>query len=306
MSPGHCSCPECGTTLRIRDRSFVGRQVDCPECQAKLVISQDAERNLIAERPREPEVKKPAAPKKLVAPVVQASSSVGRKFGDLVRSPLVIAWALGIGITSFVAIMMLRPAVRFRPPGDKPSPESVAKQNDPPSPVKEQNVKPLEVTPEGTSTTDANPTIPTQDSVADTRPQADVKPAEVPSAVDVANANPAATEKVTTPPPPIPVPARPVKIQVEDLFKQPIKGFATSTPKSRKELIELVEEMLGAPIRYNREELGDGLNRTMSISLESTTVGGILKVILDSAGWDYVVEDDGIRLKPRRVAEKGQ
>ncbi len=298
MSLGHCSCPDCGTTLRIRDRSFVGRQVDCPECHAKLVIALDAERNLVAERPKPEEAKKAAAPK-LVAPVVKAGSSVGRKFGDMLRSPLVIAWALGVGITAFVAIMMLRPNVRFRPPSKEP-PATVANQTDPKPTANDKKVGPDEVTPDNSSPP-VDPVTPPSDTVA-ANPATDVKPADAAIVENVATTPPVKPED---PPPQRPIVVPVVKIQVEELFKQPIKGFSTAKPLSRKLLIEQIEELLGAPIRYNSEELGEkNLERTMSITLEATTVGGILKVVLESAGWDYIVEDDGIRLKPRRVAEK--
>lgn len=288
MSPGQCSCPHCGTPLRIRDRSFVGRQVECPECQVKLVILLDAERKLVAETSKEAPVRKSTAPR-LVAPVARAGSTLGRRLSDLVHSPLAIAWALGIGLTAFVAIILLRPAVRFRSPAEKPAP-AVA---DSPKPEVDQKVKPVQVTPEPPAVPVKPPALPIAGTLAE-------EDADVPSALNVANANP--------PSPEVPVPAPPagvVKIKVEELFTQPLKGFSTTRPLSRRELIELVEELLGAPIRYDAEELGEkNLERTMSISLEATTVGGVLKVLLDSAEWEYVVEGDGIRLKPRRVAGK--
>lgn len=292
MSIGHCSCPECGTTLRIRDRSFVGRQIECPDCQAKLLISVDAERNVIAERVRQPDVKKPVTPP-VVAPAVKAGTAVGRKLGGLLRSPLAIAWALGIGMTAFVAIILLRPNVRLRPAAEKPAVPVAANESikPPAPPAQDETVEPIAeepITPPETAT------VVTPPAVVKAGPESDTRPEEVPSAVNPASAKPIAPA-VALPTAPVPV-----KIQVEELFKQPIKAFSTGKPLSREELIEVVEEMLGAPIRYDREKLGaKDLDRTVSITLEGTTVGGVLKALLDSAGWDYVIEDDGIRLKQR-------
>ena len=321
MVSGHCSCPECGTTLRIRDRSFVGRQVECPDCQTKLVISLDGDRKLIAERVREAApTKAPAA--RLVEPAMKATAAVGGRLQEFARSPLVIVWALGIGITAFVAIMMLRPAVRFQTAPDK-QPDSVAAQPGPNLPTDASVVNPGRQTPgpadqssqgdgpldpvasrpaESNSTVDA--TVPT--AVATTASAADVATfhehelsVDVPSALNVANA-PSRRPQLTV------VRPAPAKVQVEELFKQPIQGYSTAKPLSRRVLLAEIEEMLGARIHYDRDELGaNNLDQTMSITLEATTVGGILKAVLDAAGWDYAVENDGIRLRPRRVAEKG-
>ena len=60
MSFGHCSCPDCGTTLRIRDRTFVGRTVQCPECDVSLVIELDRDETLTARKPPIDKSVKPA------------------------------------------------------------------------------------------------------------------------------------------------------------------------------------------------------------------------------------------------------
>jgi hypothetical protein len=44
------------------------------------------------------------------------------------------------------------------------------------------------------------------------------------------------------------------------------------------------------------------LQRPINISLDGTTVGGVLKVLLDSAGWNSVIEETGLRLKPGQIA----
>src|SRR5262245_31532862 len=38
MDPFHFSCPHCSSRLRVREKLYVGRQVDCPECGDTLLI----------------------------------------------------------------------------------------------------------------------------------------------------------------------------------------------------------------------------------------------------------------------------
>jgi hypothetical protein len=122
-----------------------------------------------------------------------------------------------------------------------------------------------------------------------------------PPVVDTPADPPKKPETVATPPAVVEKPA--VKIDVDSLLKQRLQKFSTDRPVSRQDLLELVEEMLGAPIRYDRKELGEkNLERTMSVDLDGTTVGGVLKAVLDSAGWEFVIEEGGLRLKPRQVA----
>ena len=33
-----CACPQCGTTLRVKDRAYLGRPVPCPDCRTRLVL----------------------------------------------------------------------------------------------------------------------------------------------------------------------------------------------------------------------------------------------------------------------------
>lgn len=298
MSPGQCSCPDCGTILRIRDRSFIGREVECPDCHTKLVINLNDERELVAEHPK---VEKPKQKPKVEIPIVKKTGpTLATRLANLLHSPLVLAWALGIGITAFIAIMMLRPNVRFR----KPSSDPMAQK---PLPV--ENPQPSE------TKTDATPLGPDTDPVVVREP---TNPPETPAPTETSPANTTAmddplVEKPITPivepepapeskPNPAPVV---VKLDLEAMLGQRLKSFETPARlKSRREILELLEELLGAPIRYSAEELGEkNLDRPITIDLENTTVGGVLKVVLDSAGWEYIVEEKGLRIRPRQVAE---
>jgi DNA-directed RNA polymerase subunit RPC12/RpoP len=44
MDPFHFACPHCSSRLRVREKLYVGRQVDCPECgQFLLIVEQSGE-----------------------------------------------------------------------------------------------------------------------------------------------------------------------------------------------------------------------------------------------------------------------
>jgi hypothetical protein len=297
MSPGQCSCPDCGTILRIRDRSFLGRQIECPDCQTKLVIRLDGERELIAEHPKvektqkKPPVNQPIAKK--------AGPTLGSKLAGVMQSPLALAWALGIGTTAFIAIMMLRPNVRFRKPAkdlvaQAPLPVEVQKPDEPKA---ETPIESPDKVPTALGGPVKPPELPAETETPSTLPPTAVDPlVEKPI-------TPIVTPEVTPEVKPKPVPVV-VKLDLEAMLGQRLKSFETpAQPKSRREIIELLEELLGAPIRYTPDELGEkNLDRSISIDLENTTIGGVLKVLLDSAGWEYIVEDNGLRIRPRHVA----
>lgn len=268
-----------------------------------MQIAQDQDHKLIAERPKAEPVPSPAR-RLASSKAVRAGSAMAAKLQGILHSPLVLAWALAIGVTAFVAIMMLRPAVRLRVPNKDATAASVVKQTitepDTPSPEPQSpGTDSQKTTPTEAATKVTDPSV---ESMAE-KPQPDPVESTAPKTPPVdPPGNPAET---VVSPAPIPKPALPavVVVDVESLLKQRLQKFSTSQPVSRAELLELVEEMLGAPIRYNREELGEkNLERPVSLDMESTTVGGVLKALLDPAGWEYVIENNGIKLKPRQVA----
>ncbi|HUG93241.1 MAG TPA: hypothetical protein VML55_20535, partial [Planctomycetaceae bacterium] len=46
MSASSFRCPHCATTLRVRDRKFIGRQIACPDCRQPIEIVADGPRGL--------------------------------------------------------------------------------------------------------------------------------------------------------------------------------------------------------------------------------------------------------------------
>lgn len=298
MSPGHCSCPECNTVLRIRDKSFVGREIDCPDCKTRLVIQQDQDRKLFAERAKAKPAPEPST--RVAAPVATAGAALGSKLAQYLHSPLVLAWALAISVTAFAAILMLRPSVRFRTPSPPTDPGSLVTTPNlvDVKPVQETDSKPPQESPEPVSPTPPELKPTPVEAVAETsKPQESVPahPNDLPPGENLAQSPPATPPKLIVP--------APAPINLDDLLKQRIQKFSTRQPVSRQQLLDTLEEMLGAPIRYDRAELGEkNLEKAMSVDMDATTVGAVLKAVLEAAGWDYVVEKDGIRLKPRQVA----
>src|SRR5579863_492668 len=74
MDPFHFACPHCSSRLRVREKLYVGRQVDCPECgQLLLIVDEKGE---LAARPVERKNSPPpsAAHEKLVGKVPENAS----------------------------------------------------------------------------------------------------------------------------------------------------------------------------------------------------------------------------------------
>ncbi|MCY2966085.1 MAG: DUF1559 domain-containing protein [Planctomycetota bacterium] len=88
------------------------------------------------------------------------------------------------------------------------------------------------------------------------------------------------------------------KIDITEALAVPILRFEQASKKRSVALLG-VEEMLGVPIRYDREGLGpaaEALDGKVTLSLRKTTVAGILDGILSSTGLAYHVEADHIAI----------
>ena len=307
MSFGHCSCPDCGTTLRIRDRTFVGRTVPCPECRASLVIELDRDETLTARKPPRDKAAKSATATARTPAAVKAGPPVPTWADGLRRvigSPLALAWALALAVTALVVVAMLRPAVRFRSPGSPVPPQAAA----------DKPVTPEHAPPELDASPHPSPKLPSPNDppaapMVDATTPANVSeplptnppPAQQPGAEPAVKPFVADAVKPPLPSPPVPSPVP--KIDFDIALKQRLLSFDQSKPASRRDLIELLEEMLGAPIRYDAAELGEkNLDKLVMFKTENTTLGGVLKSILDPAGWEFVTEETRLRIRPKTTA----
>ena len=298
MSFGHCSCPDCGTTLRIRDRTFVGRTVPCPECHVALVIELDREANLAARKPSLDKSLKPARAAAANRSSVTSDEPLKPLWIDELRravgSPLVMAWALGLAVTALVIVAMLRPSHRFNSPAGSTRPGAAANNM----------LGPNETNPGADANRQSSPELPSPPELPDSQVADAITPA---NAIELPVPNPAlphpddggpVVKPVATIAVKTPVAAPLPKIDFDTVLKQPLLLFDQSKPVSRRELIELMEELIGAPIRYDAEELGEmNLDKRVTFKAENTTLAGVLKSILDPAGWVFVAEETQLRVK---------
>ena len=301
---GRSSCPQCGTILRIRDRSFVGRRVNCPECKTSLRIeATDRDDEFITrriapvDRPSAEVESAGAAP---TGPLSAKSSSrrsnvnqtgvavmaptKGAAVQRLLHSPLTVAWLLAIAVVSCVAVLALGPRFRFsaaRPIVSRPVSLPPVEPVRTPDPVVEP--------PEDTSVP-PEPQISVSAIIDDSDSLSALEPVNVEGPLPWPPV--AVTSQPTEPPPP--------KIDVAAKLAQELTSY--KQPKvSRRFLLEALQEQLGAQIRYDAEELGAAdLDGNVSFELENTTIGEVIQTVVDAAGWQMEIEPTGLRLTRKK------
>lgn len=289
---GRSTCPECGTILRIRDRSFVGRKVNCPECKAKLRIEateHDEEfvfrrmttEELVALEKKNPSTKTQRG-KSSPAPPEPKRLWVTR----FINSPLTATWLVLIAISSLFAVLALKPKFRFA--ANPTSSNTTAAQNGEPAPSATDHAD--------NSVIDV-PLVTIAKGAAE--PVAIAEPAI--SALEPANTDgPLAWSPIIEikdeVPEDVPVNTPPPKIDVEAKLAQKIRLY--KQPRvSRKVLIDALQEQIGVPILYDVDELGhDSLDDKVAFELENTTLGNVIQSVSDAAGWQVQIEDTGLRL----------
>ena len=298
------SCPECGTILRIRDRSFVGRKVNCPDCKTALRVEASTEdENLVIRRLTAAETTRaesgPSVSKTGRNKMTPPTPTVHTTILSWINSPLTAAWLLAIACLSLFAIVMLTPKFRL---SARPSP--VRTERD--SPVEPVPVSDSAKATRGESGNQIAPTeIPTRIlNTVDERPSVSaLEPANVdgplPWPIVFAPKEAAVEPEMAIVPPP-------VKIDIESKMALKFPLYKQATPVSRRVLIEVLEEQLGAPIRYDKADLGEvNLDKTVTFELENTTMGGVIKSVADAAGWEIAIELTGLRLK-RKLSSLAQ
>ncbi len=292
---GRCSCPECSTILRIRDRTFVGRRIHCPECKTALRIDEDHNRQaFVIHRLTLDELAENESgrrPTKKDVPKEKTAASSARSFvRRLIDSPLTVAWLIAIAMMTLVAVLTLAPKVRFT--STRPVPISPAAIQSPTNPETSESP--------ATDNVDAD-IAPLTNETIDQReiPDAIISALEP---VNIEGSLPIATPVETTTPAEVASdPPMPVRVDVEARLAQKLVMYKQSKPVSRRDLIEAFSEQLGAPIRYDSEELGQqNLDKTVTFELENTTIGGVIRTITDAAGWDIDIEATGLRLKGKQ------
>lgn len=105
-------------------------------------------------------------------------------------------------------------------------------------------------------------------------------------------------------PEPRAVPAAPPRepIDVASRLKLPISQFEQIKAAPLKQLLQLIEEMVGVPIKLDEKAPKDEvalLDRAITVKLQNTTVGGILQSVADQGGLAWEVRDEVIWLRKK-------
>ncbi len=104
-----CACPQCGTTLRVKDRAYLGRPVPCPDCQTLVVLKAADADHLVASLAEEPAAAKPVTARPLVQP--PWAERLKRWAGNVT----VISWAATLFVAALIAGVALWPKRSPRP-----------------------------------------------------------------------------------------------------------------------------------------------------------------------------------------------
>jgi hypothetical protein len=108
--------------------------------------------------------------------------------------------------------------------------------------------------------------------------------------------------------PPLPAPSAATNAPPVDVsagLAQHIVRFEQAKPVPLQDVLNFLEELLGVSIRGDKHEivdLDDVLQTPITVTLENTTVGEILKEVLAKAGLEFEVQADGIHLHKLQTA----
>jgi hypothetical protein len=289
------SCPYCSAPLRIKNRALIGKRLACPDCGKPILIASAGPRELSLQKV--PSKSRSRTTRKKTKGKREKSARLSGWL-SILQSPVGISWF----VAGLLAFMLLLAAWPF---GNADSQDRSSLQN-----------------------TQENPSTDNKEHQAAEEPdQAKIakQPNTPDDAVDLKNdvPQPVAAEK------PVPliaedqeqkpqsVPHRdpvaatipPEPIDVTAALSQPILRYQQKDAVSlRKQLMD-VEEMAGVPIRFNDSERAEEsalLDEPVSLLLENTTVGEILKGLLKQVHLEYELGFNEIRIvssKPESTEE---
>jgi hypothetical protein len=292
---GRSTCPECGTVLRIRDRSFVGRKVNCPECKTPLRIEfADRDDKFVFQRLSTADIgvvdRKSRSQRPKSSPSIPSNVTARSFFPRAINSPLMAISLVVVAVFVLIAVITMNARLRFSSGSSiavRKVAESLGDVVEKPAPPA---IEPVSISANPEPVVESSDAVATEAVISALQPEnadeplswspfvADFDPAESPA---------------TTPETPVPTP---VKVDVKARMEQRILLY--KQPKvSRRLLLIHLQEQLNVKIRYNVDELGAAsLEDKVAFEKERTTLGEILKLVVDEAGWQIIIEDDGIRL----------
>ena len=304
---GRLSCPDCGTPLRIRDRSLVGRRVNCPECQSELRVENSdlGDGSLSIRGLTKAELAAGRKSRNISAqprPLSPPSSSLKNRVLSTINSPLTAIWLVGFAGMALIAVMALNPKLRFSTARTPNLPiDSQSSPNEATTPAVSEVVESTDDTNSG----EPQPGLPAAPNPSDTAENQTPVTAMEPSNLDEPLTwspspvvNESVVEEAAVPNPQV------VRVDVESKLAQKVVLY--KQPKiSRRILIDALQEQLGIPIRYDSEELGQSrLEEKIAFELQNTTLGEVVKTVAQSAHWRIEVEDTGLRLTKRDLDQR--
>ena len=302
--PGRCSCPDCGTILRIRDRTFVGRRVSCPECKTALKISSQNEHGDFVVRQLTPDElatsdqssrgssrrTKTSPHDKILVPTAPARSFIGK----LIDSPLTAAWLLAVAISALVAVLVLAPKHRF---AARPTP--VINKNDVANDQSNDNSREQLQTAEPVADSSIESQSP--DKKSESNPVTISVSALEPSNIDgpLTSLPVSVSPEIKQEQPAAVVPPRPPRKDVKKNLVFEFEEYKQTRPVSRRDLLATLQEHLDAPIEFDKEELGaDELDKKVTFEFDrKISLGDVIKAVTDPAGWRIEFEPTGLRIR---------
>jgi len=256
------------------------------------IATEDEHGNFIVRRLTPDEVASSAHPGRISVDRVKDNVHLTKSsfLGRLMESPLTAAWLIAIAISSLIAVLALAPKYRFKA---RPT-TSLITPDDPVPAISNPDllsIGPTEIPDEAAEIT-PEPTI--RENEVELPPVTALEPTNMdgpfpwpPVAMEEGRKERSAE-----------VAAPPAKIDIRKNLELELVSYKQSKPVSRRDLIEALQEHIGAKIRYDNNDLGIAeLDKTITFELENTTVGAVLKKVADSAGWRIVVEENELHLR---------
>jgi hypothetical protein len=243
------------------------------------------------EPPAEPAIVTIAA----ALPATKSEPSRFQRWRELATNVTVISWVATLAVAGMVGVALFRPK---RPPQKTSDRVAIKRPTErAETPILET---PTEPEPSMNDVPEPSPPIVQAESTPDDEP---IDALLVVESVDAqpADAGPLAGTDPSVPAEPPAVVAEPLPpVDFDQRLAQPLKSFRQDRAIPRRELLDLLEEMLGAPIRYDADELGDAakrLDQKLSLDLSDITVGDLLAKVLDQTPFTYDRERDALRLR---------
>ena len=265
------SCPECSTTLRMKNRSSIERHFDCPECQTSLKVMTDSRSQLQVQRIIQPQV---------TSQIVGTTGWV--KIRSLSKSPAAIA-----GLILFVVAASSLFAVIFHGESD-PSDAVVA--------MPTLKVKQIEkIVQPKTTTKNSKPTLlivkqvpPPVRAIIPTRSVPEVLPLE-PVIAKIPE------DKISKPLSPQQV----EPIDITNKLQQRLLKYDQAVPITFEQFLFQFEELSGVPI-YVDETISKAtstfLLQKFSVHMQSGTLHDLLKLAVSKMNLDFLIEAKRIRI----------